>query len=411
MKIDILREYVHTLQDAPQQRSEEWLEGRKTTIGGSEIAAIMGINPFSTFKGVIELKLGIKSFWGNLATDWGTVFENSSKKIMERAAAMPILETGAVESFVKQHKFSPDGLTVINENGHEFIILLEFKSPFSRIPNGMIPEYYLPQVMAGLANIEICDYGLFVNTTFRKCAIRDWAYNNVYDTNFHTGPVLLENPVAMGITWILGPVTRRTSFGKRKSISINENDIEFCIKIASEIGQIIDFGELGIKGTGFALRQIRNFKYQAFESEVLVFEKFMSAVVPNDISEISAFFEIQKENAQKYAESHNLAIIGYLPWKAMKLDAIPVFRDETMISEIEEHLNCAINVLNLVNSAEDPKKKFKDLFSNKFDLLNYSSSNISSSDSDSDSDAIPSESPSISGSEISSADESISNSS
>mgnify|MGYP002512098162 CR=1 FL=1 len=41
--------------------SEDWLSYRRLGIGGSDVAAIMGISPFATIRDLYNDKFGIKS--------------------------------------------------------------------------------------------------------------------------------------------------------------------------------------------------------------------------------------------------------------------------------------------------------------------------------------------------------------
>jgi len=54
----------------------EWLEDRRKGVGGSDIAAIMGVSPWKTaFQVYQEKRKEVKDWSGNEATDWGTRME------------------------------------------------------------------------------------------------------------------------------------------------------------------------------------------------------------------------------------------------------------------------------------------------------------------------------------------------
>jgi hypothetical protein len=176
------------------QRSKEWYNMRKTTIGGSEISTILGLNPFNNKKKLIADKIGLSKFEGNDATRWGLLFEDITKQWTEKCLLMPnrIVEIGNVEGINKRQRYSPDGVGVVKlnteieidneliENEEFFIVLFEFKSPFKSIPDNKIPKYYLPQVLTGLLNINITEIGIFVNNSYRKCSI-----NNINNDNYN----------------------------------------------------------------------------------------------------------------------------------------------------------------------------------------------------------------------------------
>ncbi len=407
MKTDILRNYIKELQQGPAQRTAEWFNDRKYTIGGSEVAAVMGLNPYSKFKDVVAIKLGIRFFFGNIATDWGILFESTSKKLMERATIMEIQEVNGVEGFVNGHRYSPDGLSVVLENGIEQIVLFEFKSPFRKIPTGKIPAYYLPQVMAGLANIDICDYALFVNTCFRKSSLEDWPTNS-YDLAFHADKPALTGPAAAaGIIFITVPKARQeemkaANYGNGSNLVVDEDCMDFCLDIAIGSGQMIDFGKLGTKGIRFLLAELKNGKYGIFEEEVLIFQLFAENVKTDDPARMATFFEEQLAKCQE-------PVLGFLPWKAMAIDVIKVERNDAFIDDIESHLKCAVRVLQEINSCDEPEKKYEEIFAGPFNLFDYSSSeNTSSSEGSSSSISVSSFDPA---SDSSSSDSSSSDSS
>jgi hypothetical protein len=179
------------------QGSVEWLNIRKNIIGGSELSTILGVNPYNKIENLVADKIGLTKFKGNVATRWGQLFEEISRIILE-TILLPdnnddykIYETGSLEGIIPNHRFSPDGLSVFlyNLNNKEIleylITLLEFKSPLRSIPNGYIPEYYIPQICAGLCDIELSEIGLFINNMYRKCSLSDLNYSINYDINFH----------------------------------------------------------------------------------------------------------------------------------------------------------------------------------------------------------------------------------
>lgn len=55
---------------------EQWLELRKTGIGGSDAGAIMGLNKYATPLSIYLAKKDFASFEGNKATEWGNILED-----------------------------------------------------------------------------------------------------------------------------------------------------------------------------------------------------------------------------------------------------------------------------------------------------------------------------------------------
>ena len=70
---------------------EEWLERRKNTIGGSDAAAVVGLNNFSSPYSLWAEKTGkVPGFGGNLATEVGTFMEEFVAKKFEQEAGKKV---------------------------------------------------------------------------------------------------------------------------------------------------------------------------------------------------------------------------------------------------------------------------------------------------------------------------------
>jgi hypothetical protein len=186
-----LRKFIDNNKHLAVQGSEEWKANRMNSIGGSEIASVIGQNPYSTRLNVIAQKLALTYFNGNAATRWGNLFESMAEKLFkiiflscERSNA--VYNIGSIQhKTIVEHKYSPDGLCVMTINGQEKIVLIEFKSPYGMVPTSKVPKHYLPQVKAGLCTIDIADTCIFVSNMFRKCTIRQLDFSIDYDTRYH----------------------------------------------------------------------------------------------------------------------------------------------------------------------------------------------------------------------------------
>ena len=71
-------------QYSPLQRSDEWFSQRKTRIGSSEMAALSGTNPYTSFHELVARKAGLKPFSYPLACQWGTLFETIVEAYVEK---------------------------------------------------------------------------------------------------------------------------------------------------------------------------------------------------------------------------------------------------------------------------------------------------------------------------------------
>jgi len=219
-----------------RQRDAGWYASMGVTVGGSELAAVMGMNPYSTFYDVVLSKiatLGGGSSWdgGSEACWWGVLFEDV-------IAAYVATDLGGTvkgdEICIREfagHRNSPDGFIVANfyrgADGAlhlwttdkspdiptlQKILLLEFKCPISRKPAMAVPKHYMPQLWSGLMVAPVAHQGLFVDAVFRKCGLLDLGDTSDYDTDYHprdrspAGGALWELPVAWGLVGVYAPL-------------------------------------------------------------------------------------------------------------------------------------------------------------------------------------------------------------
>ena len=106
------------------QRSPEWYERRKTRITASEIASILGENPYEGAKDVSLRKRGLgKPFTGNVATRYGQAHESAAIAAYCAALGRVSFEVGLID-YEAIHGTgsplfflagSPDGITVLRE--------------------------------------------------------------------------------------------------------------------------------------------------------------------------------------------------------------------------------------------------------------------------------------------------------
>src|SRR3990167_11032995 len=175
MDLDDLIKLFVQLHAGMKQRDSSWYTAIGTTVGGSELAAIMGINPYSSFLDVVDTKISIldcgNGNWngGNEACWWGVLFEDIIGVYTEINLGSPLHGDEICVQAIAGHRNSPDGYIVgkfylENDEFHlwttdmdplietfQMIVLLEFKCPLTRKPNGSIPKHYVPQVLSGLA--------------------------------------------------------------------------------------------------------------------------------------------------------------------------------------------------------------------------------------------------------------------
>jgi hypothetical protein len=205
-----LRDWV-SKHGAIRQRDAAWFAAMGTTVGGSEIGALFGVNTNASETDVVIEKvlhrLG-KSSWnpeGKEACHWGTLFEDVIGRYTELDLGAPLRGDEICIQLFRGHRNSPDGYIVARcytgADGRNYLwttnmpeqvpvvprtLLIEFKCPFSRKPRGPVPATYEHQVQSGLSVSPLATSGLFVDAVFRKCGFYDWGPSPAYDRGYHS---------------------------------------------------------------------------------------------------------------------------------------------------------------------------------------------------------------------------------
>jgi putative phage-type endonuclease len=158
----ILRERVRKLraQPQPEQRTQEWYDIRKRMVTASDIATVLGHNPYARRKEVILKKCNVgKPFTGNKYTHHGVKYEPIATMFYEMLKKTTIIEFGLIpHPELSYLGASPDGIT---PDG----IMLEIKCPFTRkintdgILQGVPLHYWIQmQIQMEACNLETCDF-------------------------------------------------------------------------------------------------------------------------------------------------------------------------------------------------------------------------------------------------------------
>ena len=127
-----------------EQLSQEWFDARKGRVTGSQIGAILGVNPWSSTQDAMRSILGQSTFTGNVATEYGSRNEENAVFDFELETGITIKECG----FIVHPEYdwlgaSPDGLIGADA-------IAEIKCPFGLRENpdpefkslAHLPHYY-----------------------------------------------------------------------------------------------------------------------------------------------------------------------------------------------------------------------------------------------------------------------------
>lgn len=136
--------------------NEEWLKWRKKGLGGSDIAAILGISKWSSAIDIWLQKTSQKfdETIENEAMTWGKILEPVIREQFKQKTGKKVVE---VHSILQSEEFpfmiaDIDGLTE-DVNGAPAILEVKCVSEYKRSEwdNNQIPYYYMTQVMHYLA--------------------------------------------------------------------------------------------------------------------------------------------------------------------------------------------------------------------------------------------------------------------
>lgn len=143
------------------QGSPEWLEWRHGGIGGSDIAAIMGLSPFKDAVDVYNEKKGISVPFVNDAMRRGTQNEPRAREAFERAMDMKFPATCWQHD---EHDFCRVSLDGYNDDHAPAILEIKVTSPANYdklLRSGDSPPHYVMQVQWQLLATG-CDFGWLV---------------------------------------------------------------------------------------------------------------------------------------------------------------------------------------------------------------------------------------------------------
>jgi hypothetical protein len=127
IKLNTILDAFVNLHKGIKQRDENWYKAMATTIGGSEVGALLGIStneelhkyksPYSNFNEVIKNKIAIMNGvdnWqnGGVACWWGTLFEEVITMIVEIELGGHIKGDSICIQIMEGHRNSPDGYIV-----------------------------------------------------------------------------------------------------------------------------------------------------------------------------------------------------------------------------------------------------------------------------------------------------------
>ena len=146
----------------PEEKAP-WLEQRKGTIGGSEIGAILGMNPYKSAVSLWGEKTGkIPPFEGNMRTTIGSYLEGCVADLFSKETGIQVQRTNFLwknDLYPSLHA-SPDRMCVGRKAGLEIKTTGEFNA--KRFKNCDFPMIYYAQCVQYMAVCEMNEWFLAV---------------------------------------------------------------------------------------------------------------------------------------------------------------------------------------------------------------------------------------------------------
>jgi len=390
---ELLSSFLELHAGRPKQRTPEWYALKSTTIGGSELAALLGKSRYATFGDVVKKKAGIgPEFKGNSACRWGTLFERAIEVFVETDCGVSLGGTDVNVPAPKgsgledKHANSPDGYAVakfyIDEEGvprlcttdreareaakerPQFcaIILLEFKCPFRRRPKGWVPENYETQIWSGLALSPPAAFGLFVDAVFRKCALWSLGPWKGYDRGYHverTNP-LWGKPVAWGLFAVYAPRPDATHAPQKdKALAQELYRAYFGIPFDHPTNRderlepgVIDFGECPKAIFEKALEAIDGGAFTAVLAGPAFADGRGSACLSTG-KEIGKTVDVLERNPLPYK-----FLLGVIPWKCLQAEYTFAPRRLGYLEEVAGPVETCLAAAKAIREASDPVKAY-----------------------------------------------------
>lgn len=137
-----------------EQKSDAWLALRNNMLTASDVASVLGVNPYETPDDVMYKKCGFRKRGDYTATEHGNRYEAEARDIYCAKYNEVAHEIGVVPHPVYNWLGgSPDGITDSEK-------LIEIKCPLRRKITPEVPKYYIPQVqlLMEILDLEVCDF-------------------------------------------------------------------------------------------------------------------------------------------------------------------------------------------------------------------------------------------------------------
>ena len=385
--------HVNLHQGGHVQGSAAWLLARGTMFGGSEIAALMGKDPYKTKMDLIARKIGLDTGGSvGVACWWGTLFEPVSERVVELDCGTTIYGASIHVRWadLPYHGNSPDGYcTLILEYSdgrwqicHDLDdaalenrftvplpVLVELKAPYRRLPTTSPPSHYVPQVWSGIAMSPPTLAGLFVDIVYRVCTLAELGDSADYATEYHlagrrskTPPPSWEGAFAWGATALYAPRIGTRAIRARPQKPCGTADIDAYRILCSYLGydiamsdlgaHVADLGELA-SANASQFDKILEHTISTREIQYVHSDPVGMGRPPGD--SLCKFLADAEANAP---EHHYL--MGLLPWKIFQVNYHLIHERLGFLEEVDDLTSTAMRDILRLRQAPNLHKAFYD---------------------------------------------------
>ncbi len=382
-RMTLLKRFVERYAGRFRQRSAGWLAAKLNSIGGSELATVLGCNPYCKLPELVRQKAGLgPKFAGAPPVWWGTLLEPVIESVVAADLGTELCGTDInVPAPFAGHANSPDGYGVVtvvlgesakgdlvwdvvdtSPAGRELAaaaakahgraqtatVLLEFKAPYMRVPKaGQVPKHYLPQVRSGLALSPPADFGLFVDACFRRCSLEALGPSPEYDETYHrdrAAALVGLDPYAWGVVAIYAPST----IGKAPPLEDGTCPAHVAWTLRGEyFGSVhtdpinaVDFGDCSARAFDTMLEMTGKSAWRSEHSRPFFADGRARAADCDVATSLGEEFE-----RLEGACPDGFHLLGYFPWKLLMLEYVPVERQPGFLDEIRPLVERALSLV------------------------------------------------------------------
>lgn len=331
----------------PAQGSQQWLDARKYTIGGSELH-----DTITNMRTIVMRKIDLVKMPSVMAMLWGTFMESTVRAVFQHICHCSIEEAGSIPSAVLSGKtYSMDGMGSVVYRTHgqttRRITLFEFKCLFSRkLVPGAVPVHYQPQIKSGLLDLEICSTGLFAEAVFRSCARTELGYTSARNTALHDRDCVprASTPAAYGVRCVYasGALARGTPAEQR---------------IADKAARDTDYGREPASAFEQVIERVKTGEYQVWGSS-MAFDAARARALTRalddcgfHVRDLVCDVEAETRVFEHWARAHGKTVVAVMPWKLFDLNVVLVDKDPLYYTP--EICNSVAECLQLVKKLND----------------------------------------------------------